>query len=80
MLSRNQPGDLYFKEGDPYPPIQILKLFLESYIMFHDSPLPNQQSVLHNLVCFISKWERVRSIKLPDAFKDDSYNVCLVFS
>ena len=39
MLSRNQPGDLYFKEGDPHPPIQILKLFSESYIVFCDSPL-----------------------------------------
>lgn len=78
MLSRDQPQDLYFRTEDPHPPIQILKLFSESYIVLRESPLPSQHSVLQNLSCFMSEWERVRSIKLPDTLKDDAYNVCLL--
>lgn len=75
MLSRNEPEDKYFTELEPDPPIQILKLFSESYITLREGDLPSQSTVRQHLSCFLAEWERKTNRKLPDEVRNDVYNV-----
>jgi hypothetical protein len=75
MLSKGLPRDQYFKVDDPHPPIQILKLFAESFIVLREGPLPSQHTVVHTLSCFMSEWERITSKRVPKINKNDVYNV-----
>jgi hypothetical protein len=75
MLSKGLPEDHYFKPNDPFLPIQMLKLFPESYIVLREGDLPSQDTVVHTLSCFMSEWERITSKKVPASQKEDAYNV-----
>jgi hypothetical protein len=75
MLSKGLPKDQYFKTNDPSPPIQILKLFAESFIILRKGPLPSQHTVIYTLSCFMSEWERITSKRVPKIYKNNVYNV-----
>jgi hypothetical protein len=75
MLSKDLPEDKYFKADDPHPPIKILKLFSESFIVLREGPLPSQHTVVHTLSCFMSEWERITSKRVSEVHKNDVYNV-----
>lgn len=73
-LSRNEPPNANFSKDDPDLSPQLLKLFVEDYIVTREHT-PTQKTVCSILICFVSRWERETSRSLPEAVKEDVLNV-----
>lgn len=72
---RGEPGDTDALKGEPVPSPQLLKLFVEDFLVKRKN-LPSTKSVCDQFVSFTSYWERATCRTLSNAVKKDVLNLC----